>query len=361
MRKGVLLLLPVVTTGLFADTVFLKNGTEITGEIVSDTPESVVIEYKLTESIKDQKTIARDRIASVSTSSDEDKEFAALGPLASPETALNSQALDQLIEKKIGTFVRNHPDSKRLPEIEEALKSLEADRARLRSGDRKVEGDWISAAQIASDPSQWDARFRLVTIREAARNNDPVTALRTYEVLEKKEPGSRAMPDALKLALTELDKLEARVFKALADLEVIEKRRQKALSISTSDQAREVREGLEKENAIAREMARGVELDGTKFVPVFPNTKESLDALELVIKNERARLTQLRKIPMRESLDRTRDAERLLASGNPEGAKAQIAEAEKLWPANADLATLKRRAEELSKPPAPTNTSATAP
>ena len=49
-----------------ADSIKLKNGTVLEGKILEETPDSIKIEYNLTKSIKDIKTIKRSDAVEIS-------------------------------------------------------------------------------------------------------------------------------------------------------------------------------------------------------------------------------------------------------------------------------------------------------
>ncbi|MEC7222883.1 MAG: hypothetical protein VXW02_01300, partial [Verrucomicrobiota bacterium] len=50
---------------LSADSITLKNGTVLEGKIVEENPQSITIEYKVTKSINDLKTVNRSDIAKI--------------------------------------------------------------------------------------------------------------------------------------------------------------------------------------------------------------------------------------------------------------------------------------------------------
>jgi hypothetical protein len=78
-----------------------------------------------------------------------------------------------------------------------------------------------------------------------------------------------------------------------------------------------------------------------------------------VITTEKVRVGLLQKIPMRQSLHATGEAIRLLSSGNLKEATAELPSAEKFWPANVEIASVKHQIEMISKEQ--TNTPAPSP
>ncbi len=333
----------------FADSLLLKDGREFTGEIISDTPNEGVIEYFVTPTINDQKTVSREEIAKVVTVKEEEKLFLALGDRATPATVLDTSFYDPLIDKNIPEFIKRYPYSRHIAELREDLRSLTAERERVSQGERRIDGVWITAAQIAADPYQSRAKIQCAEIKLMALESDPLGALKEYEHLEASYPGARVMPQALDLALSQLDQLQGELVKPRSNFEIIDQERKKSLASAPADQAKEVKDSLAQEALTAKIAMANAAADGSKFFPIFPNSKEALDALQSLIISERARLTLLQAIPMRESLKTTQNAARLITLGQWKEAQAQLDIAAKSWPDNAEIAAFKKKIEEAKK------------
>jgi hypothetical protein len=156
------------------------------------------------------------------------------------------------------------------------------------------------------------------------------------------------MPEAVDLALARIALLQDELSAAKANFAVIEKKRQNALSAARADQAKEIKVAIEQENVAFKAAKMNAEKDGTKFFNIFPNVKEALDALQELVTAEKARLTKL-QIPMHDSVVASRDAARLLSLGSLKEARDQLAAAEKLWPSNAEVVTLKKQLDDAAK------------
>ena len=150
----------------FADSLTLNDGREIKGDIISNTPDGVVIEFFVTPTIKDQKTFSHDEIVKIVTLPEDEKAFLVLGSRATPPTVLDSSFYDPLIEKKIPEFMKQYAYSRHITELREDLRSLTAERLRVRRGDRRIEGVWITSEQIAADPYQTQAKIKFNEIKQ---------------------------------------------------------------------------------------------------------------------------------------------------------------------------------------------------
>ena len=332
-----------------ADTLTLKDGREIKGEILSETPDAVLIEYHVTPTIKDQKSFSRDEIASVQAVPADEKAFREIGSLIPPNTVLDTSYYDLLIDKKIPEFLERYRYSKHLVELREDLHLLEQERSRVRRGDRKIDGIWITAAQIAADPYQSGARISFSEMRELASTNDTIGAMQTYELLEKNFPGSAVMPDAVGLAQLQLDQLQEKLTLAKTNFEIIDKRRQSALLAAPADQAKEIKDALQKEQLAAKSALDTATADGSKFFPIFQNTKESMDALQTLIIAEKGRLAVLQKIPMNEGIEASKKCAKLITDGKLKEAQDALSQSQTLWPANIDNTRLKQQLDDLAK------------
>jgi len=332
-----------------ADTLILKDGREIKGEILSEAPDSITIEYYVTPTIKDQKSFSRGEILSILAIPADEKAFQAIGSLATPHMVLDTSFYDLLIDKKIPEFLGRYRYSKHLSELREDLHSLEEERSRVRRGDRRIDGVWITASQIAADPYQSGARIKFTEMKELAATNETVGALQAYELLEKEFPGSAVLPDAILLAQGQIEQLQEKLNIAKTNFEIIDKRRQKALALALADQAKEIRDALEKEKVSAKEALNAATADGSRFFPIFQNTKESMESLQTLITAEKTRIAALQKIPMREGMDAAKKCARFVSDGKLRDAQDALAQSQTLWPANIDNTRLKQQVDDLAQ------------
>ena len=351
-KPSIILILAMVLNpgGLLADSLLLKDGTEITGNIITDGPDSVLVEYFVTPTIKEQKTFPRDRIVKMVKITKDEKGFLDMGGRATPPTVLDTSFYDPLVEKKIPDFIKEFPYSRHVSELREDLRSMTAERERVSHGDRRIDGVWFTASQIAEDPYQTGAKIRFYVIRQLLPNDDPVGVLKAYELFEKEFPGCGTLPDALDLACNQFPLLQGKISSAKANFGILDKQRQMNLLVVRADEAKEIKDAIEKENLSVKASIANAAKDGSKFFPIFPNNQEALDALQALLTAEKARMLLLQAMPMRESLGASKEAVRLIQEEKYKQAQEKLDAAAKLWPANADVATLRKQIESLTKP-----------
>lgn len=335
----------------FADSLFLKDGREIKGEIIQNDSNGVMIEYFVTPTIKDQKTFLLGEIIKIVAVSTDDKAFGALGARATPQTVLDTSFYDPLIDKKLPDFIKSYPYSRHITELREDLRSLNSERDRVNAGDRRINGAWITAAEIAAHPYQTGAMIVFSELKQSAQADYPIATLKAFELLEKNYPGSRIMPDALDLIPSQLNLVQEELNAVKQNYDILTKKRQAWIDASPGDQAKAIKAALDNEETVAKAAIANATKDGTKFFPIFPNSKDSLDQLQALLLTEKARVTALRALPMRESLSASRDAAKLLQVGNFKEAQAQLDISSSLWPANREIVTLKSKLEDAVKSP----------
>jgi hypothetical protein len=344
-----ILLLTLCLGTASADTLRLKDGTQLKGKIVEETPEGVSIEYFVTATIKDQKTVSRADIESMEKISEDQVEFQTLGPLASPAQVLDTSFYDPLISRKIPEFIAKYPYSSHVAELRDRLNALSGERDRVKRGDRKIDSVWITADAIAADPYENGAMIAYAKMRTPLVSSNPVEYLRCYEMIEKQYPGSAVMPDAVDGALVQLAALQTRIAAARVNGEIALRNLSNAISASPADEAKQLRDGLERDNAAIKAAMKEASGDGRKFFPVSPNSKEALDALQAVAVAETARVTQLKKTPMRDGIAASTECRRLITQGNLKEAQAQLDLSRKLWPANIANERLKAQLDQAIK------------
>ncbi len=333
----------------FADTLILKDGSEINGDIIDDQTNAVVIEYSVTPTIKDQKTVPRDSIVKVITAPDDEKAYAELGSRETPPVVVDTSFYDGYIDKKIPTFIKQYPYTSHISELREDLRRLTSERDRVRKGDRRIDGTWITAEEIAADPYQMNAKVSFIQMKESAQKKDVISSLKEYELFEPAYANSRVMPDAVDLALSQLALLQQELSTALDNFDILEARRQQAIASVPADQAQAIKDSVDRENQSAKDAIAKANQDGTKFFPVFPNTKDALDTLQSIVTSETERIKRLQDQPMRDSLKATSDASELITEDKLSEAKTQLDLASQEWSTNAEILPLRKKLDAAVK------------
>jgi hypothetical protein len=168
-----------------ADTFTLKDGTVLEGKIIPPLQADVyVIEYQVTRSIKDKKTVPKKDVVKIVTEKPDEKAFEAIAKLKDTPDLLTAEDYKQRMQV-VKTFITKFPKSTKLKEAEDILKKLTAESADVEAGGRKVQGMMIKAAEYRANCFDLDARVLDSKIRNAAKNSQWLTALRAFAELDK--------------------------------------------------------------------------------------------------------------------------------------------------------------------------------
>ncbi len=168
-----------LTFAVSADLVKLKNGDQIEGVIVRETDLSYVIEIEVTESIKDERIVAKTDVAFVRRVQDDEVAFKEIRVLEPAPEFLSANQYERRI-KKLNRFIEEFPKSKRVEEVEGMLKILKEELKIVRSGGIKFGEEMVTAEDYAANAYEIEAKMMENSIREAIGKRDFLNALRQY-------------------------------------------------------------------------------------------------------------------------------------------------------------------------------------
>lgn len=343
MRKALLigcLLLPLACRA--AEWIELRDGSKVEGKILSVTSASVLMEVQTTPTIREEKSFERGEVVKIQRAGLDDLAFAEIESIRAPETADNPAVYDALLEQKIRPFMKSYAYSKHMPAVRKIAATLEEERARIASGEVKVDGNWVNAEQRASGGPEEEGRLQLAKMKSAT---DPAAALSIFAEIEKDSPGSSSYPAAVRLARENIGKLRDAVTRARAELSRREKEQTEGLKLASPDRRALLEKGIAQEQASIQSQLDRAKQSGRKWPPIVPDAK-TLDQLSALADSEETRLRSVDDAAMDSAVVAVRKAGEELAAGSLDAAKASLAEAERLWPRCVMIAPMK---ESLSK------------
>ncbi len=339
-----LLCLPLAT--VLAESIELKDGSQVEGKILSVTPETVLIEVQTTPTIREEKSYPRADVVKIQRASQDDIAYEEIAAIALPATADDPSVYDAPLEK-IRAFMKDYAYSKHMPQARQQAVDLEAERTRVATGGVKIDGSWIDGGTGAAGPDrvELESRVQLAKMKQAG---DPVSALLVFETLEKSGNASSSYPESVKFALSSIEKLRANVARTRADLARRTGEQQQGLQLASEDRRLQMEAGIAQEKAAVQAQIDRARQSGTKWMPVLPDDKV-LDDLDKLADSEEARLAKVDVQTLVSALDAAQEARGQIEAGKLEEAKASLARAEKLWSQHVLLASLKeslKKAEE---------------
>lgn len=331
-----------------SEWIELQDGTRVDGRILSVTSQTVLMDVQTSAAIREEKSFPRAAVAKIRRASQDDIAFGEVAAITVPATADNPAVYDALLEQKVRPFMKNFAYSKHMPEARRLAATLEAERARVASGEVKVDGEWMAADASPAERTELGGRVQLSKMKKAA---DPAAAMMAFEVLEKDFSASSSYPESVQLARGKLGELRTSLLRARADLDRRTREQKQGLELASEDRRLQMERGIAQEKAAVEAQIDRARQSGAKWLPVLPDAKV-LDDLSKLAEAEDARLSKINIEPMMAGIAAARQARKRLESGELEAAKTSLTEAQKLWPQYVLLASLAETLKKAESQPA---------
>jgi hypothetical protein len=226
-----------------ADIVTLKSGEKMEGRILSETPDSIEMEYRLTPKIKDKKTVQKSDIATIVRQTDSELEFqekGLKGLLPTPDL-MSASDYEMIIQDKLRSFAAKYPGTPETAEVEKMIATLAQEKSRVLSGEVKMEGKWLDAATAKRETYNVEAyrNYLAMKSKEAEPNEmHYLNALRAFEKLRSQYGASPYFTLAIPNALDLLKKYESQLNGMITDAPILVKKQAEALkTMNSSDVA----------------------------------------------------------------------------------------------------------------------------
>jgi hypothetical protein len=333
LRAFAFLVCAALPCGLFADTVTLNTGEKIEGTILKDkTNETqVVMEVKVSESITDERTIARSEIQSIDEVTEDDVAFNEIkGIRLNPQNSVAPETYT-MATGRLKAFAEKYPLSPHLAAVNETLAAFEAEQKRVAGGEIKVFGKWLSKEEAAKQQYQIQAQVLLATMRDAAARSDSIGALNAFDALETKYPGSSAYPESVGIARQVLGTLAVQVANSERMLAMHKQQFTQVLASTQEPKKTELirrMAGQEASDEAAFNAAKG------KWKIFIPRSEKSIAAIKQMIPNEISRLASIPVQGMKESIAAVESAKQAIEAKNMSAAQESLEKAKSLWAQN---------------------------
>ena len=342
------LLLPLLGTSVWADTVTLKNGEKLPGKILRETAESVVLEYQFSPTIVDERVILRADIAKIEREQEDTQAFERIQTIPLPVTALDASVYDEVIVGKLQSFLTLYPYSAHCAAVRAKIGEFEAEKKRIANGQLKLEGGWISDFRIEEEKYQIDARRTHDAQQAQFAKGNMIGSLNQFDLIEKSWPLSAIYPDSVESARLALAKLDQVLTHELRNFPIHEEKRRVMLErTSIENKPRiEAAQKAEKENALAS--LAGVKKD-LKYPHYSVLVKESMQNLQRIVQAERVRLEAVDLKSLKVGVAEAQQTARLLEQNELALAASSLKNAETAWPQMELLPRLKTRLNEAQQ------------
>lgn len=323
-----MILLLSAAAGARADWVELTNGTRVEGTIVSVSGKEIAIEAQTSPTIKEVRNIPRGEVAKFEKATADDVAFLEVQGIKIPATARSAAFYDDMLTNKVQPFMKSYAYSKHMPEARKLAEQLQKERDRLAAGDAKIEGVWVTAQELQTQP---DTAARLALAEMTLVEADPVTALTAFDAFEKKYNTSAVYPDAIRKALAYLSTLRSAISARTSQLQrQAEEQKSNSAKARPEDKAKLDQAARAEADAI-RAQAQQARATGAKWIPLVDDVL-FLNEQQQKAQNEEARLNGLNPDNLASGVNAANRAKTELAAGNLETAQTAIDEAARSFP-----------------------------
>lgn len=272
-----------------ADTIVLKNGEKFEGRVLREVDGNYVLEVKISDTIRDEKTIAKSEVKYIDKEGDDLKAFKKIESLVPTPEMLGIAGYEARLEK-IEAFITAHPKSAKVPKAKEMLDYLSEELAVVRAGGIKFGEEMVAAEDYMANAYEYDATVAAKSIKEDVGRRDFIGALRSFSIYEESFSNSAGRTEIVALIKQVLSAYGTSIDESLASFDTrIEKRKTGLASMAPDDRVQTERALAEQEERIAARFAQEKEAREPWITPDAIN-KESLDEARRQVESEINRL-----------------------------------------------------------------------
>lgn len=285
----------VCSTGfVHADMVTLKDGKTLEGNILSETPDSIRMRYKLTPKIWDEKDIPRSDIAEggILKQKPEEVEFIELKKLLPTVDLMTAEKYEQLIQDRLRPFVNRYPGTKEAAEVEKMVAEVQEEKEKVVAGGIKMEGRWLTPDQAKAESLNIKAYGLRAAMLEKMMAKEYVEALKEFDKLADPRAGYIASiyyPKAVEDALAILTKFDAQIEQMIKDQPALQKMRDESVKKLIEPDLSRMKSAIEREKEQWKTTYE-MERRASKWYTPYKYDLPSLKALSANIAAEKTRL-----------------------------------------------------------------------
>jgi len=290
-----------------ADTFKLKDGTSLEAKVISETPESYLLEVQVTKSIKDEKTVAKADVLKVEKEQLDLKAFALVEKLIPTQDLLTTDEYAQLIATA-EKFLKDFSTSPKTTDAKKILSTLKDEAAKVGAGGLKVNGSMVTPAQYEANAYELDARVQEVKIRSLVKNGRTLEALRAYADFEKDYAATLPAGSLRPIMLQVMQSYVEEVRESLASYDARVKKRTSGLDQMTGDDRKATEAAIGEENAAFDARLKAEKEGKITWVSTDPYNKTSLDETVKYGDSELKRLSTVKPVLGQDAGKAYRDA-----------------------------------------------------
>ncbi|MBL9185073.1 MAG: hypothetical protein JNN17_23200 [Verrucomicrobiaceae bacterium] len=293
----VLALATSITGTLRADIVTLKDGKKLEGTILEQKPEGVLMKYKVTAKIMDEKFIPMAEIApgGILKEKPEEVEIKELRKLLPTADLLTAEKYEQLIQDRLRPFINRYPGTPQADEIKKMVDEFQEEKEKVVAGGIKMQGRWLTPQDAKAEKYNIDAYTIVQAMNEKATAGDYSGALREFEQLSSPKRlhiASVHWPKAVEEALAILTSFDAKLSQMIKDQPVLQKQRDDNMKRLVEPDLSRSKAAIEREVQEANSRY-DVERKESKWVTTYKYNLKRLQELQKAVFEEKTRLQKI--------------------------------------------------------------------
>ena len=230
------------------DIIKLKSGEKYDGKILSESPAEVTIEIQVGR-IKETIKVARKDISELVKATPDQIESAALAKLIPSKDLMSDAEYQNILTEQLEPFLKKYPVSAYKGDVEAIVKTYKEEMAKAQSGAKKLEGVWISPAELDWNAYNFEARLQRVELEKLLQAGKPEAAYRILAELEAAKPASIETVRGFELFKAALPELERTLDRLVLENPVKLKMRTDSAKTLSADEKKQFDEGIKKEEA----------------------------------------------------------------------------------------------------------------
>ncbi|MGJ8644742.1 MAG: PTPDL family protein [Luteolibacter sp.] len=310
-----------------ADTITLKSGESMEGSILREDAENYYIQVNVTESIKEEKVVAKADVKSVEKVSEEEKAFAKISELTPAPDLLEEEGYTARIER-IEAFLEAYPSGSKKKSAEDMIAELKGELEVIAAGGAKMEGLMISPEEYEANAYALDEQIAAQRISDAIGRRDFLSSLRRFEDYETCFSQAAGRPIVVNQINQVLAAFGASLRESLATFDQRMERRETGLERMSQEDRTQTKKALDERYAQLNAKFEEEKAAKEKWITPDINHKQSLTEALRQVDATMKKLDSAKVIATEKPLeDVYRDTWTALGDADEEAAQTAIMEA----------------------------------
>ncbi len=305
--QAALLCLLAIAMPVTADTLVLRDGSQVDGVILHEDATSYTLEVQITKSIKDERTVAKKLVATIVRSDPSQSAFAALAQLTPVPDAQSRDEYTRRIHA-VEKFLHDHPATSHVPQAQAILATLQVEASAIAAGAIKLNGLIVNPADYQANQYDLDSLVEMGRVRQLVGKAEVVQALRAFNRMGEDFRNTAAYLELIPQMQQVITSYMNEVGQSLATLDARTKERAQGLERMSATDRRSTELAIRQETAAVEGLFKTETAAKSPWVTIHPFFKPSLDATMVFAKQELARLSAIRSAPVVDAGKSFRDA-----------------------------------------------------